>query len=147
MKFASLNKSYMVLAGIVLVMVVLVFYMWMDARRLQESLSPKSDPLPVKQVKQENANQVRRLTREDFPQRPQRKQLEPGEIVSGNPEPEEIPTQNTRPKRDEIVKGNKRRSKRGSDATAPQTDNWVFDTGRKVVEEKEVVEGETLVPE
>ncbi len=147
MKFASLNKSYMVLAGIVLVMVVLVFYMWMDARRLQESLSSKPEPLPVKQVKAADANQARQFTRRDFPKRPQRNQLEPGEIVSGNPEPEEIPIQNTRPRRDEIVKENKGRGKRGRDAAASQTDNWIFDTGKKVVEEKEVVEGETLVPE
>ena len=147
MKSTPLNKSYVVLAGIVVVMVALVLYMWIDARKLERSLSRKSEPLPTVNksaaTQPGSANPIKQVRR-DIPSRPQ---LKPGEIVRGDTGSESPVLLKNPLERNETVIKNRQPLRKEKAPPAPgQKADWLFESGQ-VEEEEEVAEGETPVPE
>ncbi len=59
MNSAPLNKAYALLAGIVVIMIALVGYMWMDARKFEKSLSTnKTKPVVTATPEQNNSEPV-----------------------------------------------------------------------------------------
>jgi hypothetical protein len=147
MKSAPLNKSYIVLAGSVVVMVALVLYMWIDARKLERSLSRKPEPLPTVNrsaaTQPESANPMKQVRR-DITSRPQ---LKPGEIVRGDTVSENpVPLKNPLERNKTVMENRKPLRKEVAPPAPGQKADWLFESGQ-VEEEEEVAGGETPVPE
>ena len=83
-----------------------------------------------------------------LPPRPKRNHLMPGETVSGNTGSRNVPLRQGGLERDETVRGTEMPLGRERGAATSQTADWMFKTGKNIVEsEDKAAGGQTPVPE
>lgn len=95
MKFSSINGTYLLLAGIVLVVIALVAFMWLDARNLNKSVLAKAETQAKQKVQRNSGTQVQinstnqasNLGSQKINKQPQQQRSDPREAVRRNEEP------------------------------------------------------------